>query len=100
MNIIIKPKGGGKTTEAIRLSAKHWYYIVCLSRNEAYRISKEAQKLDLDIPFPLSFEDLVLGRFSSNIDGFIIDNVDMLLQQLARGVKVDTLTFTSPEVRT
>ena len=97
MNIIIKPRGGGKTTEAIRLAAEHQYHIVCV--REARMIYRKAQLLGLDIPFPITFTDFIKGTFvGQDIKGFIIDNLDLLLLQLSRGVLVNTITLSSPEI--
>ena len=85
---------GGKTVEAIRLAAKTWSYIVCINRKEADRVFDVAQKLGIDIPNPITIEDLIGKRYyAKGIRGFIIDTADMCLQFLTP-VPIKAITVT------
>ncbi len=98
MKIIIKGKGEGKTTDLIRMSHELFYYIICHSRDEASRIFIKAQSMGLDIPHPLTFDEFIIGEFyAKGIRGFLIDNVELLLAHLARGVEIGAITITTGE---
>jgi hypothetical protein len=91
---IIKPRGGGKTTELIKISATNWYYIVCSSFKECTFISDQAIKMGLEIPFPITVEEMLNSR-NSNIRGFLIDNVELFLHQLSPNTPVIGFTIGS-----
>ena len=79
----------GRTTALIEQSAKDWLYMVCTNRKEAERVMREARRMGLDIPMPITHDDLIVGRFCGRgIRGFLVDDVDMVLAVLARGVPV------------
>lgn len=91
MRMIVSPRGAGKTTEAIKIAAENFAYIVCHSLDEAYRVAQQARAEGLDIPFPLTFDEFVTGAFcrgGRGVRAIIVDNVDMLLALLAQGVPV------------
>lgn len=96
MKMLVQPRGAGKTTEAIKLAAERFAYIVCSSHREAHRIAKQARTMGLDIPFPCTFDELLRGEFchGGGVRAFIVDNVDLLLQQLAGPVPVLAATAT------
>ena len=86
MRIICGPAGSGKTTQFIRIAAKHNYYIVVKNGDEARRVKHEAIKIGYDIPFPLTYREFLEKQyFGRGIKGFLIDNVDMMLQELSEG---------------
>lgn len=93
MNIICTPRQSGKTYNLITLAAERGGYIVCLNRGDAYRIAGEAKKRGLDILFPIGFGEFIRGEFSKSKE-FYIDNADLLLTRLARGVHIETITLT------
>lgn len=95
MKIIYGPRRSGKTTQLIRMAHKHWYYIVVKDMKEARRVSLEAEKLEFKIPFPITYKEFLGQEFYKNgIKGFLIDNADILLQQLAAG-KLEGYSFTN-----
>lgn len=84
MEKIIMNRGYGKTTQLIKKSAKTSNYIVCQNQLEASRIQDEAQKLGLDIPFPITYREFIRHEYrGQNINGFLIDNLEYLLQYLS-----------------
>lgn len=94
MNLIIKPRRHDKTTELIKIANERDGYIVCRDHFEARRISKDAQKMDMNILFPLTYQELMCGRYHGvNIREFYIDDADILLQQLT-DVPIRTITMT------
>lgn len=87
----------GKTVEMIKMSAASGSYVVCHSQREAHRIFREASGMGLSIPFPITFAEFKRGEFHPvGVRGLLIDNVDLLLQDLARGAPVHAVTFTPP----
>jgi len=94
MKKIILGKGKGKTTELIKQSAESGDYIICHSLNECSRIQFKAGEMGLNIPFPASYDEFINGNYySKGIRGFLIDNVDMLLQHMTN-VPVNAITIT------
>ncbi len=94
MQIIIKPKGEGKTVDLIKLSAASWNYIVCHNMGECRRIVSVANKIALDIPYPISYDEYLARRYYPDaIKGFLIDNVEMLLNHISL-VPVNAITIT------
>jgi hypothetical protein len=98
MNIICRGRRTGKTIEIIKASARTWNYIVCHDLSECQRIAKIACDMNLDIPFPITFDEFIGGRFCGrNMKGLIIDNADMLLNKMARGTSVKCITLESED---
>lgn len=94
MKIIIKPRRMGKTTELIKQSNKEWKYIVCHSQQEALRIQEQAQRIDIEIPLPITYQEFLKKQYYGRvIRGFLIDNADMLLQHISP-VNIDTIILT------
>ena len=86
MRIIYGPAGSGKTTQLIKIAAKHNYYMVVKDMEEARRVNTEAIKLGYDVLFPLTYREFLNNEhYKSGIKGFLIDNVDMMLQELSEG---------------
>ena len=84
MKIIAKPARTGKTHELIKLSAETGDYIVCKSLHEANGIQCIAMDLGLKIPLPITYREFIAGDYSPNIKGLLIDNVDRIVQYMAR----------------
>lgn len=98
MKVILKPRQSGKTTEIIKEAAKDFSYIVCEDPDRCQKISAMAKGLDLDIPFPITYREFIDGRFYGNgVRGFVIDNTDSLLRQIARGVSIGAISITQDE---
>jgi hypothetical protein len=97
MRIVIKPKRGGKTDEAIRLSAEKWFLIVC-DNDGVQRVSDRAIELGLEIPYPITYSEFIAHSFyGAGLKGFILDNIEMLLLYLAKGVPIGMISLTGPE---
>lgn len=95
MKVVLRGRGGGKTTELIRISARTNSYIVAMSRDEAGRIFAQAQAMGLNIPYPITFDNFLDHQYSSwGIRDFLIDNADVLLQRLSRGVNIVAVSVT------
>ena len=97
MKLIYSARGGGKTTRLIKEAKrlKGYNLIICRDRKEAMRLWKEIVNKKYNLPQPITFDEFVKGRYQgNNINAFLIDNVDMLLQYIAGGVKIHAITFT------
>jgi hypothetical protein len=95
MKAVVAPRAGGKTTELIKMANKEWLYIVCIDRRAVENTANLARQLGIDIPFPITFEDLVYGRFHPpGIKGFLVDDVDVFLRQRSRGVPIHAIAVT------
>jgi len=97
MEIIIKPRGGGKTTELIKMAHERGGYIVCRNFTEAQRIYDEARKMELYILFPLAYNEFIDSAYhGSNVREFYIDDAQVLLQQLT-AVNIKAITLNVPD---
>lgn len=85
----------GKTTKLIEIAARDNLYIVCHGQREARRIAEMADKMDLDILFPITYDEFINWKsmLGSRIKGFVIDNAGMLLGYMARSVPVVAISF-------
>jgi len=98
ITVVVKGHKKGKTTEAISLASKHWLCIVTSSRREQLRVAEKARTMGKDIPHPITWENFIRGgceRFSGG--GFIIDDLDFILDYHAKGRPVFA-TMTQLEV--
>jgi hypothetical protein len=93
MQLDVRPRQAGKTTDAIKRAAERWLYIVVINKQEQRRVFEEAKRMGLDIPFPITFEEFTRGQFGRGIRGFIIDNLDMCLLQAARAIPIEVVTW-------
>lgn len=101
MKIICSAHGGGKTTKLIEETKKLKGYnlIVCKDRAEAQRLWKEILTKKYNLPQPITFNEFINGNYCGrNINAFLIDNADMLIQYISKGVKIHAITFTKEEV--
>jgi hypothetical protein len=67
-------RGGGKTTELIKVSNEKWLYIVCASKQRVNHVADLASKMELDIPYPISVEELRLN--SPYIKEVLLDDLE------------------------
>jgi len=81
-----------KTSELIRMTHNNGKYIVCHNHKEAYRIAEVARESKFNIQFPLTYQEFVNRRYSGGIPALLIDNVDALIQYMAK-VKVEAITI-------
>jgi hypothetical protein len=95
MDIVIRPRQGGKTTEALILAARHGAHIVVPYWEDARRIADLARERQIDIPQPITWCDFIKGRFhGGGVKAFVIDDLDRCLQYAAGTVEVVGATMT------
>lgn len=89
MNIFIKGRGEGKTTELIKMSNITGYPIVVLSYSSRKFILEIAKKLGLNIPEPIIYERGVTRFNNCHV---LIDELDYFLRQ-ALGCQVESASL-------
>lgn len=95
MRTISGGRGEGKTTTLIKISADSGAYIVCFSMKEADRVHMEAIKMGLKIPLPITYDEFISRHYSpKGVRSLLIDNVDMLLQYIAKGTPIEGYSLT------
>lgn len=94
MNSILAPRGMGKTTQIIKQSAGRNVVIVCFSRQECERVSRQAAEMGIPIAKPISFVAFMEGGLRGRkVDAVLIDNIDLCLQSLC-AIEIETVTMT------
>lgn len=96
MDVMVQGRGAGKTTELIRLCANTpGSCLVCAELSHCVEAVEMAETMGLKIPTLMTFDEFIDGRFrGKHITAFYIDNVDMLLLRLARGVNIPVVACT------
>lgn len=79
MQFITGGRGSGKTTKLIQMSHDYWMYIVCSNRRAADNIAHMAREMKIDIPNPVSFEELPCS--SRFIEEVLVDDADILIEK-------------------
>lgn len=93
MKTIIRGRRAGKTYELIKQAAEENLYIICVNQTQAHSIAAQATQLGFTIPFPLTWSDFVTKRYyGRNINGFLIDNLDMCIQSMTP-VEIKTVSL-------
>lgn len=90
MKIISADRGQGKTTKLVEISSKKWKYIVCKDKQRVDVIIKTAERLGLDIPYPITIRHLPISQFS-RIKSVLIDDIEDVIQCVI-GRRVDYAT--------
>ena len=98
MKVISSGRQTGKTTELVRMAAERGGYIVCHSQRECQRVFRWAIDYGIQIRMPITYDEFLNGRFfGPGCKEFYVDNVDMLLRRLARGVPVVACAISNGE---
>lgn len=100
MKILYKGRGKGKTTELIEYAAtlKGYNLIVCCDKKEALRLWEIIREKKYKLPMPISFEEFTQQKYyGPNINAFLIDNADLLIQYLSPKVSIEGITFNKTE---
>lgn len=104
MKVIGGTRRSGRTTRLIELCAEseasgNPSYIICHSETEAHRIFRLAKEINLNISFPLTYEEFAnFHGFPANYK-FYIDNVEYLLKRLLNTLySIDAVAITVDEI--
>lgn len=71
-------------------SNTEWKYIVCANKARVRNIESMARRMNLDIPFPITIEELPLKQ-GSFIKSVLVDDIEDILSYLL-GKEVDYVT--------
>lgn len=97
MKIIYKPRGGGKTAQLLYSSDTTRIPILVATAAQKGFLIEEAQRLELNIPQPLSVADIINGnQRGSRIESCYVDNAEMVLMSLIN-MNVAALTLSDEE---
>lgn len=97
MKIIYKPRGKGKTTQLLYSSDTTRIPILVATESQKGYLISEAQRLELNIPQPLSVTDIINGKQrGSRGESCYVDNAEIVLSSLI-SMKVAALTLSDEE---
>lgn len=84
MNLIIKNRGSGKTTQLLYTSATTGKVIVAATNAACKYLKQMAKDLGVNIPEPISFYDFTNHKYDKNIieDGILIDDLESILPKV------------------
>lgn len=83
MHVVVKPRQASKTHDLLLMAQETFSYIVCPSQSDVNRLWRRAVEMELNIPQPITWHELVNGRYRSlGIKGFIIDDLDRCIQSM------------------
>ena len=98
MNVVIGERCSGKTTRLIERSAKEGIYILVANKGMARCVADQAKEMGLEIPYPITVGEYLRGNkfqgSSIRRDGLLIDDLDMVLDLLFRGIPIREVTLT------
>lgn len=87
---VITGRNNGKTSRLIKESSEKWIYIICADYQRCRMICKQAGKMGLDIPFPITFRELPIQ--SPFIKSVLLDDAETLLARVIQS-KVEIACF-------
>ena len=97
MKKIMLPRGKGKTTELIKLSAATQKYILVADDNRVREILHRAREMKLDIPYPVTVSEYNRDRFIGSFirkQGLLIDDVEDVMERFLDGIPIVAMTIT------
>lgn len=87
MKKIIMPRGSGKTTKLIQMSAETGKTIVCANQLAVSNILFMAKALKLEIQHPITIHDIInhtkMSGHNKYKEGVLIDEADLCLQHIS-----------------
>jgi len=98
-HVIIRSRGSGKTDELLKIADGTNAVIVCHTRRRAVELKEIAEARFFKIKDPVSIDMLVdtNWRPKERDTELMFDDVDLMLEQLARGIPIKTITLSKPE---
>lgn len=86
MKLIVKDRGAGKTCMLIQTSAITGYPIACINKSEVRFLKEKAEMLGVNIPEPISFDELHNGSANGKpeYDKILVDNIDAVLNKIIK----------------
>lgn len=102
--LIYGPRGNGKTSTLIKMSAENQIYILVATETRARALAELADRMGYShMPFPVTTHEYLRSgnhfRGSSiRRNGLYIDDVDDVVRQLFDGIPLKAVSFTTPFV--
>ncbi len=99
--MILGGRRTGKTTQLINLSAENGRYILVRNMQEASQIAKLANELGVNIPYPITVQEIVVGKLEGSSvlrDGLYVDNALDVLEQIL-GTEIVTASILIGETK-
>ena len=97
VDLIVGPRGSGRTIRLIEWSAREGLHIVVLNHERARWVAHYAEDMGRAIPPPITYDTLIMGRAqgvsAGRGRGFLCDNMDGFLSDAARGTPVVACVF-------
>ena len=98
MEKIILGRGKGKTTELIKRSYETNSYIIVKDHNRAREVRAMADKMELNILFPVTVAEYLMTRFrGSHVRHVLIDDAEDVLSYIFNDVTIDAITLTGED---
>jgi hypothetical protein len=82
MKMKVSGRGTGKTLKCLIMSDKKQYPIICESKYRCTDLKLIAEELGLEIPEPINFNNYTADIIGRKAEGYIIDDVDYILQSM------------------
>lgn len=83
IEVILRPRRAGKTYELVKKASEENLYIICANRTQVRATQDVARQNGFVIPFPMTWQEFIEKQYyGRNINGFVIDNLDMCLQSM------------------
>lgn len=96
MKVIQKDRQSGKTTDLIKESFKTGATIISRDYMMAEITKKIADSMYLEIPNPIPFQKFIVGNYKEDeITSFIVDDIDCILNDIAKNKKVEIITLST-----
>lgn len=101
MELIIRGRGNGKTTELIKRSAATQTYILTVNKQRARAVFLQAREMGLDIPYPVTIDEYFSthGFAGSFIKSVYVDDADEVLKRTFYRVNIEAVTMTDEAER-
>jgi len=104
MKLIAGSRGTGKTTRLIQIAAKNNYLLACVNKQMSAYAWNMSKELGLDIIYPITHEQLLLGDVLLGLfcEGILIDDVDRFIGKslnTAISIKAVSMSTDDLEVR-
>ena len=93
MKIIYKPRGTGKTTDLVKMSAEKQIPIICMTKATVQHIKDISTKINVNIPEPID----IRGGVPKQLENALVDDAEYILQYLLN-VKIECASISSNDI--
>lgn len=95
MEVITGGRQSGKTTKLIHKAAEEGGYIVCRNHKACSRIADYAERIGIDIPYPITYDEFITkSYYGPGVSRLYIDGVKELIERLSKShVEIEAITI-------